>query len=381
MFRSVFLLGLGLVLGVPQASAASESAVDLAGVLVRDAQWGRARSVMEQIQPDELQEDRGRYHMLQGLILLHEESFEASVASFQQALADSEEDDEILPLIHLGLAEAQVGTAAFSEALASLAKSGELAKNNWKGFRVGVEAYLGLAKMEAAFSLANEGIQSFPDAHELHLLALDMLLELGAFRQAQEQALGLVLDGPQDSVPTLLAVRRLKDAGALAEAVAVLDAARHRWRGEPRLWILQAAVEVEREHPGMAAKLLQVVAWEDPEYAVEAAELYRQAGLQERALAVNAVALDGAEKVRQRFGLLLELSRFEAALSLRNRLQREQVLGEDAVLYGLAYACFKTGRFEEAHSTLDPIQDPDVFRQATALRGAIDRCAQTQQCL
>ena len=381
MLRSTFLLGLGLVLGVPQASAASESAVDLAGVLVRDAQWGRARSVMEQIQPEELQEDRGRYHMLQGLILLHEESYEASVASFQQALADSEEDDEILPLIHLGLAEAQVGTTAFSEALASLAKSGELAKSNWKGFRVGVEAHLGLGELEAAFSLVNEGIGAFPEAHDLHLLAIDMLINLGAFRQAQEQALGLVLRGPQDPVPTLLAVRRLKDAEALEEAVGVLDAARHRWQGESRLWILQAAVEVEREHPGMAAKLLQVVAWENPEYAVEAAELYRQAGLQERALAVNAVAADGPEKVRQRFGLLLELSRFEAALSLRNRLQREQVLSEDAVLYGLAYACFKTGRFEEAHSTLDPIQDPEVFRQATALRGAIDRCAQTQQCL
>jgi len=55
-------------------------------------------------------------------------------------------------------------------------------------------------------------------------------------------------------------------------------------------------------------------------------------------------------------------------------LRRVHLLEEDPVRYALAYASFKTRRLQVAEETLAGIGDPNWFRKATALRGAIARC-------
>ena len=56
------------------------------------------------------------------------------------------------------------------------------------------------------------------------------------------------------------------------------------------------------------------------------------------------------------------------------KLSRLGLLSDENIRYALAYAYYKTGRFERAEEQLKPIQDPQLFESALQLRKAMAAC-------
>ena len=79
--------------------------------------------------------------------------------------------------------------------------------------------------------------------------------------------------------------------------------------------------------------------------------------------------------IKLRFTKEKPLERFEEAAALSPRLTRLGLLAEDAVVYGLAYAYFMTGRFEDAESELKKISDAALFERAIQLRRIMGTCS------
>ena len=201
-----------------------------------------------------------------------------------------------------------------------------------------------------------------------------LLVELGLTREASERASAMMAAGRIDAEDALVFSEALRKSGALSQATMLLEQSRLRYPDNPEIPVRQAAVALDSGQPLTAARFLQVAAEYDNAYALDAAELFRRAGQLESALYMNARVLDPTEKVRQRFGLLLDAQDFERALALQPRLSRLGLTREDSVAYGLAYARFRIGDTEGAEALLTGISDPDLFQKATALRAAMERC-------
>ena len=174
-------------------------------------------------------------------------------------------------------------------------------------------------------------------------------------------------------VDCLHVARGFHESGAPEGAYRVLKQCSYRF-SDTDLWVAAAAQAITLERYSDAAALLIVLAEKDPSFAIEASEAYRQAGVIRSALYANSLATDGPEKVRQRLGLYVTKGQFVEAVSLVPRLKRWDLMSDDAVRYGVAYAYFQLGSYENAKESLLGIQDATVFKQAAALRRAIASC-------
>ena len=114
----------------------------------------------------------------------------------------------------------------------------------------------------------------------------------------------------------------------------------------------------------------------EPELLADAAELYRRAGWLIQALTLNGQVIDQPKKLKQRLAIFLELERFDQAAAMREDLLRVGLLADEDIRYALAYALFKTGRYDEAEAELQQLTRSDLFRRAIELRRAMEQCAE-----
>lgn len=372
---AMLCLALGLSLGSP-AHAQEEDPLALASLLLSDGNWDRAASVLEEVDADKKGLDTVRYHSLYGLVTLQQQQYDTAAVHFRAAIADGEEPD---PTLFLYLARAELLDGHPQEALAALDDGGEVVDAIPSSFLVRARAYRDMDDLPGAFGAYAEGAARFPQQRDFPRQQILLLVEMGLTREAGERATEM-LEAANASVEDALTVAEaLRRSGAVARAATVLEVARLRFPGEAEVLVQQAVVAMTAEQPLTAARFLQIAAEYDVSYAAKSAELYRQAGHVETALYMNALVPDPTEKVRQRFGLLLAAESYERAVALAPRLERLSLTGEDEVAYGLAYAYFQIGELEAAEALLSGIGDPDLFKQATALRQAMARCKESPE--
>jgi len=193
----------------------------------------------------------------------------------------------------------------------------------------------------------------------LRRLRLHLWLEDGAPRQARADAFALA--DTQPAADVLAWARAFADAGDGAAARALVDGLAGRAdldvdtaRGVARLLatggrsqVLQASLllpglaDARREHGDVAG------AWR------------------------AAVALEGADRLRQRAALLVDAGAWERLWLLWPRLQAAGLAHDDEVAYAVAFAAVTTDRLAEAEAVLDGVTGPATFARATALRARI----------
>lgn len=368
----IAVLSLALLL-LGTAAAQEEDPLSLAALLISDGNWSRAAAVLDEIDPEDQSMDPVRYHSLRGLLALQKDDHGAAGESFQAAIAaDPEEAD---PTLYLYLARAQLLGGAPAEAIATLESAGEGVDALPSSWLIRAQAARSLGDMAVAWEALSQGATRFPERREFARQQMLLLVELGLTREAGDRASEMLAAGTITAADALVFSEALRRSGALEEAAVLLEEARLRFPEEPDIPARQAAVALDAGWPLTAARFLQVAAEYNNAYALDAAELFRRAGHIESALYMNARVEDPTEKVRQRFGLLLDAQDYERALVLQPRLSRLSLTQEDSVAYGLAYARFRTGDLDAAESLLKTISDPDLFEKATALRQAMQRCA------
>ena len=125
-----------------------------------------------------------------------------------------------------------------------------------------------------------------------------------------------------------------------------------------------------------AADLLFPLALNNPKYALYTAELYRRAGLVERALWVNRLVADQKSKLKQRLTLLIEEERYEESSALLDRVQRLDLLKDESIVYALAYAFYRVYHFQQSEDLLTRLVSDQMYEKGIQLRRAIDQCRQ-----
>jgi len=363
----------GLVAGT--ARAQEDDPLALASLLISDGNWDRAESVLEDVDLSEKGLDRVRYHSLSGLVALNSQEHAAASEHFRDGIAAVRSSGaEPDPTLFLYLARAELLGGAPARALAVLDDGGEIIDAIPSSFLIAARAHRELADLPGAFGAYAEGAARFPQQRDFPRLQVLLLIEMGLTREAAERASQMLAAANAQAKDALTVAEAMRRAGELGKAAALLEATRLRFPTEHEVVVQQAVVAMTARQPLTAARFLQVAAEYDSAYALKSAELYRQAGQLQAALYMNAQVPDPVEKVRQRFGLLLAAEHYERAAALGPRLSRLRLIQEDDVAYGLAYALFQVGELSEAEALLTGIGDPELFKKATALRDAMQRC-------
>jgi tetratricopeptide (TPR) repeat protein len=226
----------------------------------------------------------------------------------------------------------------------------------------------------AAWRALSRGLKRHPADRELNRQRVLLMVDLGLFQRATEAGLRFLTrfgSDPESYVAIAEALRRGKQHH---RAILILEQARLRFPATDEILKQLARSYLDDGKPLAAAELVARAAHRKPAYRLEAAELYRRAGQLVVAMALNAQATQQKAKVRQRLGLLVELERFEEAAAMAPRLSRLGLLADEEIAYALAYALFKTQRFDLAERQLKRITRPKIFARAVALRKAMDAC-------
>ncbi len=373
LIAAVALLALSLCLPA-SAKKRDNDEIDhlaLATLLTRDGEYQRAADVLARIDLEDPKLDRAQYHTVRGLIALETQRNAEAADAFAEAIAAGQDD----PLVHLYRAQAHFGIEQFGEALAALDAAGETVNGLSGAWLMRAHADWMLGHRQRALDTLSRAGDRFPGNTGFLRRQVFYLIEAGLNRQAAE--LGRqYLDRAEGQAKDYLAIgTALRRAGAIDEALRLLEEAALRFPDDGDLAKALAQAWLEQGSPLAAAEILVREAVREPSLYAEAAELFRRADHPVRALRLNALIPESERRLKQRLGILIELQRFDQAVAMEESLYRAGLLADGDVRYALAYAHYLGGDHENAERHLSALTRPELFRKATELRRLMSECA------
>lgn len=377
------LIAAGLALA-PAAARAQEEAptedpVALAALLIADGNYDRARTVLLDIDPTARGVDLVRYWTLRGLLDLDAGDAPSAVTALEQARKAAGELPD--PLLMITLARARVLAGDPDGAIETLDQGGAELDALASTWTLRARAHRDRGDLAGAWAAMQGGLERFPDQKALRRQQILLLIEQGLTRQAGELAHTLLQRDDTTEEDILVIAEALRLAGIHDQAIELLEAALLAEPTSLDVRVRLAVVYLGAGRPFAAARLFETAAALDPTYYHNAAMLYLAADRPGLALQANAQVVDNTTKVKQRFTILAQTGAWEQAAALGPRLARLNALEDEDLRYGLAYAHFETGAWTKAEQLLLGIEDARLFRQATALRQAIEKCRDApEQC-
>jgi len=355
--------------------------LELATVLVRDGRYDKASGVLGSVDLEDKNVDKARFYLLRGLVRLNLSLYSQAAEDFEESIeqrkAQVAEDDEqeLDKIVYVYLGQAYFYSEQHEKALTALDEAGERGEAIASTWAMRAEANRKLERYDVSWEVLGQGMKRHPDFDELLRRRAFLAIELQLYQAAAVAGrayLEQVDATPQDYLNIGIALNR---SGNKGEAIKFLELARLRFPTSKAVASELARLYKARGQYRTAALMLERASITgSDDLAVDAAELYRQAGEPFRALALNGRIADSKARLRQRLGILLELRRYEMVAIMDNDLKRVGLLKDEPLRYALAYAHFKTGSYDRADQLLSGIKDPSIFRQATELRKAMSDC-------
>ncbi|MBN2531092.1 MAG: tetratricopeptide repeat protein [Deltaproteobacteria bacterium] len=374
-------LSIGATLGAtPKKETRIEEEINtlaLVSVLISDKHFDRAVHMLEQIDLKKSGVDKAHYYLLLGLAHLSLSNVEPAYAALKASVKNGQSD----PMVYVFLAQAAFKLAKYKETVEFVDASKGAGNAIAATHMLKANACWKLNDYHGAWKALQNGIARFPDNAEMKRSSVLVLVEAGLFRQAIGEGRSFLTAHDVKPEDYTVIAEAFMNGGAPEEAILFLEAARLTFPNAPELTVQLARAYMKAGNELISARLFEHAAMENETFCADAAELYRRNGQHYNALRMNERIVAQQQKIRQRMGILLEMSRFEEAAGLAPRLFRLGLLDEAAVRYGLAYAQFKNGELSEAEQTLSNISDEVYFNKAMELRLAIERCrADGWQC-
>lgn len=365
-------LVLALLLRAPVLAATDAVELDhlaLAARLVADGEYARAERVLGQVDPQEEGLDLASYHTLRARVAQERGRQDEAAQAYEAALAHGAGGS-----VRLRLAQVLIELGRHRQALDVLGKAGPDLDEAVATWLLRAHAQWKLGRMQAAMDTLDEAAARFPQEPGFRRRQVLYLIEAGLYREAAERGRQLLQGSGARAADYAALGTALRRAGAVREALALLEAGRLAHPQDAAIVKALAQAWLDHGAPLAAASLLAGQASLHPELYAEAAELFRRAGHPRRALILNARVPDPVRKLRQRVGLLLALGHYDALVGLERALHRAGLLEDQEIRYALAYAQYRAGAFAEAERHLVPISRPDLFRKATELRRLMQEC-------
>lgn len=367
------------VLAQEESATSPEDEVDrlsLAALLIGDGNYERARGVLAAVDLDDPELDRVRYHSLDGLVALNLDQLPRAEAAFERAIEAGREGEEpAADVVWLYLAQARFGQEDHAGTLEALEGADPETTDLPSVYLMRAQSHWRMGDLEAAWQVLSKGAGRFPErAGDFTRQQVFLLVEQGLYQEAADLGQRFMAGGEATVNDALAIGNALREAGEYRQALRILEAARLEDSDNVRLARVLARTWLDQDHVLPAADILHEAARLDPDLLAEAAELYRRAGWLMQALALNAQVIDQAKKLKQRLAIFIELGRYDQAAGMEPDLMRTGLLSEEDIRYALAYALFKTGRYERAESHLSQLTRNDLFRKANELRRAMEQC-------
>lgn len=346
--------------------------LDLAALMLRDGNFERAMVALDQVDLEQGGLDLERYYTLRGLAHLRRNE----TGPARDALMKASETESPDSLVFIYLAQVNFELKDYRGTLDALDRAGAAVERLGSVYHMRAQCHWLLDEPDWSLATLDQAAELFPEDQTFTRRKVFYLVELGLFQRAAD--LGRIyLERSEGSLEDYVAIgNALRASGELSEAAAFLELAQLRFPYSVDVKKSLAHVYIAREELSAAADLIHSAALLDAALMAEAAELYRRAGQTYRALTLNGQLRDQPEKFRQRMALLLELQNFEQAAAMETPLYRVGLLEDEDLRYALAYAQFKTGRFQEAEENLAQLKRPDLFRKAAELRRVIADCSE-----
>lgn len=370
--RLTLLLVLGMLLPylVHAKSSADGDALSLAALMIKDQHFYRAKDILEKADTQKKDFDFKRYHVLSGITDLNVERFKSSIEHFKKAIALGQ-DDQIL---YVYMSQAAYRLEDYVSVIEYLDQAPEFKAKNANLIFLKFEAYKRLNKPYLAWDTLKEGQSLFPDKGGFIKQQVFTLIELGFYQEAA--SLGLrYTEQFQPSVEDYIGIGlALSQANNAELAAQFLEAAKLKFPNNVDANKALANFYSGQKKYYVASLIMEPLAIQNPNLINEAAELNKLSHQYFRALFLNGRSTNQKEKLKQRLGLFLQFDEYELAALMEKDLERNKVLEDDNVRYALAYAQFKTGKFEDAEHQLSQIRNARLFNKANQIRSIMLDC-------
>ena len=369
------VLSLLLAAALPLAAAETDDVdyVELAALLMRDGEAGRAAEALARVDLAAEGVDLVKYHTVRGLIALETQQLDTAAEAFDAAVAAGQTE----PMIHLYRAQAYFGLERYAEAVAALDSAGEQVDGISGAWMLRAHAYWMQNQRQQALDTLSQAGDRFPGNTGFQRRQVFYLVEAGLYAEAADLGRDYLSRGTpkaEDYAAIGTALRRSK---SFEEALRFLETARLQFPEDGSIARALAQTWLENGNPLAAAEVMAAQAEREPVLLVEAAELFRRAGHTGRALNLNARVDDGERKLKQRVGLLLAARKYAEVTGMEGALRRAGLYADEDLRYALAYAWYRSGDFDAVERHLQALTRPELFRKATELRRLMQECADT----
>lgn len=374
--RFLVCLSLGFLLGMASVYANGDSEdresaeidyLGVAAVMIRDGNYERAEMSLAQVDTSVENFDFTRYYTISGLMNLRMGRYQLSVDNFEEAL-QTKQNDSVLAVY---LAQAYFYNADYRETIDTIKKVPNI--NQYPDL-LGLEAesFWRIGDESRAYAISDMAVGLFPSNSTIRQQRITYLIELDLSQEAALQAQDYIDHSDGSAESYVVMGEALRRGGITEEARDILEIGRLKYPGYLRINLSLAQCYLELGFPLTAGALIAESAALDSSLNYEAAEIFRQAGVNRRALFYNSQVPDEKKKTTQRFNILLGLESYEEALALEARMTRLGILDDDRMRYSMAYALYMVGRFDAAVGYLNRIDSAEYFTRGNQLRRAIE---------
>lgn len=357
----------------------------LAALLISDGNLNRAESLLSELEkPNKegkaFELDYAQYHLLKGLLAFKMGDYESAEVQYELSIEQGQDDK----LIHIYLAQTHYALNEFQLSLIDIENSKEVGQAMASVFSLKAQCNWKLGEYDSAWVALDEGAKQFPSETRFDRQKIYYLIEKGLYQTAIELAKNYLSANEHTAgmVKEYIALgRALRESGQILLATEVLEKAKLIFPESVPVATELAHVYLKKEQILTASDIFAQAFILEPKLAADTAELYRQAGRLYRALNINSEITDQKSKMKQRLAILVELNDFESVAAMGSSLERLGLYENQDILYAHAYSLYRTGDFKHARVQLSGLTRSDLFRKATELRSAMEKCeGATWQC-
>ncbi len=285
-----------------------------------------------------------------GLVAMQKGEFAKAEAAFKAVLKEKPEWKSTW----LYLAQAQLRLSHYENALTSLEQCADLGERRPGYYRLKARAHQGVNETAEAYAILAQASQRFPDAHELALDTLLVLVRAGLHHGAITELRDLLDRAPLSPAQLTLAARIARETLDTPAGLTTLELLAHKAPDNPGVLSEVGYAWATLHNPRAAAHFFGRAHRQGGATAFEAADQWRLAGDTRAALRWNAAVAPGARQLTQRLAIFLSAEDYNRATALEPLLASAGPL-EDTTLYHLAYAFLQVGDLKHAAHLADQI--------------------------
>jgi len=352
--------------------------LELVSLMLKEGDLERTEKLLNNINVNDEKLDLHRFYILSALLNIRLNSNKKAI----EFILKAKDIRPVEAVIDVYLAQAAFATENYPLVLEALDSAADSLAKIPSIYHMRAQSYWNLKQRDKALAVLDQASHIFPQNKSFQRRKIFYYLELGYNKQAALLGKEYLQKHSGEAVDYRAMGNALRASGDSESALVFLENAHLKFPNDETIAKSLAAIYLRLQQYYSAAKIIHDISYSHPELIKEAAELYRRAGDRYMALRLSSQINDAVEKTQQRMALFLQFENFEQAAAMENRIKRLKLDRDENMMYALAYAFFKTGKYNKAENQLAQITSATNSKKALKLRNIMQNCkAQAWRCL